>query len=271
MQLTVPPTVAQNFARAKSLFGRNEPVRALEALISAINTYEAAQVLGRARAGVEFSIQECVDACNNHKEIRGLIRKIAKSGTAAIAYAPGEEAKLVSVLNLIRKALAEAENAGKKAAEEEARERKEAQFEAAQKAIQSGEIPKGRALLRRLGEEYGSEPGALASIGSILVAANFPHDAVPYLEQAVADFPRESQAYAMLASCYLDLREHEKAEKLYLAAIKEFGAHPRTLTNLGKLYIQWNKKDKAFDVLRQAVRLDPDNKETADLFAKVDR
>ncbi|SBV95597.1 putative Tetratricopeptide repeat family protein [uncultured delta proteobacterium] len=271
MQLTVPPTVAQNFARAKSLLGRNEPVRALEALVSAINTFEAAEVLGRARAGVEFSIQECVDACNNHKDIRGLIRKIARSDTAAIVYVPGEEAKLVAVLGLIRKALTEAENAGQKAAEEEARTRKEAQFAAAHNAIRNGETPKGRALLRRLGEEYGSEPGALAAIGSILVEANFPHDAVPYLEQAIAAFPRESRAYAMLASCYLDLRELEKAEKLYLAAIKEFGAHPKTLTNLGKLYIQWNKKDKAFDVLRQAVRLDPDNAEIAELYAKVDR
>lgn len=271
MQLTVPPTVAQNFARAKSLLGRNEPVRALEALISAINTFEAAQILGRARAGVEFSIQECVDGCNNHKEIRGLIRKLANSDTAAIAYAPGEEAKLVTVLGLIRKALTEAENAGQQAAEEEARIRKDAQFAAARQAIQDGETPKGRALLRRLGEEYGAEPGALVAIGSILVEANFPHDAVPYLEQAVADFPRESQAYAMLAACYLDLRELEKAEKLYLAAVKEFGAHPKTLTNLGKLYIQWNKKDKAFEVLRQAVRLDPDNAEIAELYAKVDR
>ncbi len=62
MQLTVPPSVTQNFARAKSLLGRNEPVRALEAFISAINAFEAAQIVGRARAGVAFAVNAVLDA-----------------------------------------------------------------------------------------------------------------------------------------------------------------------------------------------------------------
>ena len=271
MQLTVPPTVTQNMARAKSLLARNEPVRALDALLSAINTFESAEVMGRARSGVEISLRECVDLCNNHKEIQRLIRRISKSDKAVIAYTPGEEGKLATVLRLVRKALAESDNAARQAAEEEALEQKKAQFEAARNAIQSGETPKGRALLRRLGEEYGSEPGVLATIGEILIEAGFLLDAVPYLEQSIADFPRESGAYAALASCYKSLRELEKAEKLYLAAIKEFGAHPKTLANLGALYVAWNKRDKAFEVLRQAVRLDPENRELAALFASVDR
>ena len=271
MQLTVPPTVAQNMARTKSLLARNEPVRALESLLSAIHTFESAEVMGRARSGVEISLRECVDACNNHKEIRRLIQTLAKSDKAAIAYTPGEEPKLAGVLRLIHKALAESKNAAQQAAAEEALAQKQAQFDAARQAIRNGETPKGRALLRRLSEEYGAEPGVLASIGTILIEANFLLDAVPYLEQAIADFPRESGAYAALSSCYMSLRELDKAEKLYLAAIREFGAHPRTLTNLGKLYVEWNKRDKAFEVLQQVLRLEPDNEEAAALFAKVDR
>ena len=271
MQLTVPPSVSQNIAKAKKLLDRNETVRALESLISGVSIFEAAQVMSRVRAGVEFAIQECVDACNNHKDIGGLIRTIAQSDKAAIVYRPGEEAKLVAVLNIIRKALIEAEALEQQAAAEKARQQKEAQFAAARQALLNGEMPKGRALLRRIGEEFSAEPGVLALIGNILIEAGFMPDAVPYLEQAIVDFPREKDAYGALASCYMTLREYEKGERLYRVAIKEFGAHPKTLTNLGKLYLQWGKREKAFEVLQQVVRRDPDNKEAAELFAKVSR
>jgi len=271
MQLTVPPTVSQNIARAKKLLERNDVVRALESLILGLNTFEATQVMSRVRVGVEFSIQECVDACNVHKDIRELIQSIAQSDKAVIIYTPGEEAKLVAVLGLVRKALVKAEAQEQQAALERARRQKEMQFAAARQALLQGELPKGRALLRRIGEEYSADLGVLALIGNILIEAGFLADATPYLEQAIADFPREKDAYGALATCYMTLREYEKGEKLYKAAIKEFGAHPRTLTNLGKLYLQWGKREKAFEVLQQVVRRDPDNKEAAELFAKVDR
>ena len=271
MQITVPPNVTQNLARAKSLIGRNEPARALEALIQGIYLYEEAKVLGRGRFVVEAHIRECVNAFNEHSRIRSLIREITRTEGAVIAYTPGQEDKLAAVLGILKKALTESATAAEKAAAESLRERKESMFTSARELLASGETPKARAILRRLAEEFEADPGVLSSVGSILVEAGFLPDAVVYLEQAIADFPRDSAAYSTLATCYLDLRENEKAEKLYLGAIREFGAHPQTLTNLGKLYCNWNKRDKAFDVLKQAVRLDPSNEEAAALFAKVDR
>ena len=271
MQFVVPPSVSQNIARAKSLLGRGEAVRALGALLTAIDLFESAGVVGRARSGTEIALYECVDTCNHNPVIKKLIREIAKSDKAVIAYKPGEEKKLAAVLTLIRKALTEAEAAKAREAEDSHRQRREGLFEEAQKCFQANEAPKARALLRRLGDEFGSEPGILASIGHTLSEAGFLPDAVPYFEQAIADFPRDSGPYSELTNGYLALKEYEKAEKLYLAAIREFGAHPRTLTNLGKLYVTWNKRDKAFEVLNQAIRLDPDNEETQELLAKVNR
>lgn len=271
MQLTVPPTVSQNLARVKSLVARGEPVRAIDALLAAIHTYEDAQVVGRARSGVEFAIQECVDICNNQPQIRKLIRELSRSDKAFIAYAPGEEAKLAGVLRLVRKALDEAEAAKERAAEEEHRLHRESIFTDARAAFQAGEAPKGRALLRRVAEESGAVKGVLEAVADALIEAGFMPDSLPYLEQTVEAFPRESSAYAKLASGYMTLREFEKAEKLYRHAIKEFGAHPKTLLNLGKVYVAWNKRDKAFEVLQQAARLAPEDAEIKELFAKVDR
>lgn len=271
MQLTVPPTVTQNLARVKSLVARGEPVRAIDALLAAIHTFDSAQVLGRARSGVEIAIHECVDICNNQEQVHALLRELAGSDKAAIVYTPGEEGKLANVLRLIRKALDEAEVARDRAAEEALQARREEAFAAAGAAFRAGEAPKGRALLHRISEEFGTQRGVLEAAADLMIEAGFMPDALPYLEGAIEAFPRDSGPYSKLATGYMALREFEKAEKLYRTAIKEFGAHPKTLLNLGKVYIAWNKKDKAFEVLQQAVRQEPDNEEAKELFAKVDR
>lgn len=271
MQLTVPPSVTQNLARVKSLLGRGETIRALDSFLAAIGLFEEAQIVGRARAGAEIVFRECVDLCNRNAQIRNLIKEIAKSDTAVIAYTAGQESQLASVLRILRKGLAEAETAKEQAALAEAENRREAMFAKALEYFSAGEAPKGRAMLRKIGDEFGGEPGILARVGHILAETDFMPDAVPYFEQAITDFPRDSAPYSELAGCYLKLHEYEKAETLYMAAIRTFGAHPRTLTNLGRLYLTWNKRDKAFEALQQAQRHAPESEEIAALLAKAER
>lgn len=271
MQLAVPPSVTQNIARAQSLVKRGEPIRALEALLAALDLFEPAQIVGKARSVAETGIYECVAELNAHTRIKRLIREIAHSDKAAIAYKPGAEDSLAGVLQILHKALAEEDAAKIRAEEDRAGHRKEELFAKGRECLASGEIPRGKAVLRKLGEESGAEPGVLEEIGRILIGAGDIADAVEFLEKAVELFPRAGGAYAALADCYMALRDYRKGEALYLNAIKEFGAHPKTLVNLGRLYIAWNKRDKAFDVLNRAVRQDPSNEEAKELFAKVDR
>ncbi len=269
-QFTAPPSVLQNIARAKNLVRRDDPVRAIDALTAALNLFEPEKILGKARYEIEVNIMECVGELSRHPRVKALLTQISRSATAAIAYAPGEEGRLTPVLAVLRKALAETEAAAARAVEERVEGRKAALLAKGKEHLAAGDMPRGKAALRRLGDEFGTEPGVLAEIGSILVRANLHYDAVEFLEQALEIFPKESGAYAELVNCYLSLREFEKAEALYLKAISQFGRHPRTLVNLGKLYISWNKKDKAFDVLNQAARLDPTNEEAKELRRQVE-
>ena len=270
-QLVVPPVVTQHIARAKSLVKRDEPIRALESLLTALELFEPGKLIGKARSVVEINIFECVTELNAHSRIRALIRETAHSDKAAIAYKGGEENKLASVLKILLKALNDIDTVKAETAKDNLLHRKQDLFAKGKECLASGEAPRGKAALRKLGEEFGSDPGVLQQIGSMLIEAGHQHDAIEFLEQAVEAFPRDSAAYAPLANCYMALHEYEKGETLYLKAIKEFGAHPKTLVNLGKLYIAWNKRDKAFDVLRKAAREDPANEEAQALYAKVDR
>ncbi len=264
-QFSAPLAVPQNVARAKSLVKRDEPVRAIDSLVTALELFEPAKILGKARYEIEVNILECVADLSRHPAVKTLLTQLTRSNTAVIAYTPGEEAKLIPVLKVLRKALAETAAEKIRAEEGKATDRKASLLTKGKEHLAAGEMPKARAVLKRLAEEFGTEPGVLAEIGSILTKANLQYEAVEFLEQALEAFPKESGVYAELVGCYVTLREHEKAEAVYLKAIAQFGRHPRTLINLGKLYLEWNKKDKAFDVLNQAVGLDPKNEEAKKL------
>lgn len=270
-QLTVPASVGQNIARAKSLVKRNEPARAIEALLGALAAFEPQKLVGKARSVAEITIYEAVTELNGHPKIKALIQEVAKSPKAAIAYGPGGEKQLATVLNILLKALTEAEAAKVRAEAEALENRRKTLIDKAEEHMAAKEYPRGKAVLRKLGEEFGSEPDIYAYIGTVLAKADLRDDAVEFLELAVETFPRVPAPYGELVSCYIALREFEKAEKVYMKVLKEFGQHPKTLVNLGKLYISWNRKDKAFEILNKAVRMDPQNEEAAELFAKVDR
>ena len=269
LQLNAPPSVTQNIARAKSYVKRDELVRALDCLLTALELFQPDAIIGKARYVVEVNILECISDLNGHAKIRNLLQSIAKSDKVSIAYAPGSEAKLVPILQILRKALTEMDADKLRAAEEAVRGRKDSLWVKAKSLLAEGETPRGKSVLRQLGDEFGHEPGVLADIGKTLIGAGLQWEAMEFLEQAVENFPRSSGPYADLVACYLEMREYEKAEGLYLKVIKSFGEHPRTLVNLGKLYISWNKKDKAFDVLNKAVSRDPSNEEARELYTKL--
>jgi tetratricopeptide (TPR) repeat protein len=268
-QFTAPPSVIQNIARAKSLVKRDEPVRAIDALIRALELFHPEDIIGKARFEAEVAIQECVNDLSRHPKVYAFLRDLTKSSHAAISYKPGEEAKLLPVLAVLRKALAETEAAGAHAARQKVEDRKMMLLEKGKTHLAVGETPRGKGVLRQLAEEFGTEPGILFEVGSLLAGAKLPYDALEFLEQAVEAFPKDSRPYALLVSLYQELREFEKAEAVYLKVTREFGQHPRTMLNLARLYMAWNKKDKAFEAANQVLRKEPGNAEAREIREKA--
>ena len=263
--------ITQNIARAKNLIKRDEPLRAIEALLAALELLGPEKPAGKSKSAVEAGLTETVAELNAHSGLRQLMRNLTQSDKATIQYKSGGEAKLIGILKILYKALAE--SAAQKEREEEAAQnsRKDSMLAKAREQIEAGELSRGKVTLRKLTEEFGKEPDICANAGYMLIKAGLPQDAVEYLEQAIALFPKAAEVYQELITCYLGLREYEKCEAVYLGVLREFGKHPKTLVNMGKLYIAWKKRNKAFEVLHDAVRKDPDDKEAAELLAKVDR
>ena len=264
----VPQSVGQNLARAKSLLRRDDPMRALDALITGLELYEPTKLMGKVRFEVEVLIQECIGELNRQPMVRKLLESLTKSTKVGIAYAPGQEEKLRALLGIVRKALQETEAAGTRQVEEERQARKDGLRDKGLAYLQAGDAARGKGALRVLGDEFGEESGVLAEIGLWLLEYKLHFEAVEFLEQSMEAFPKESKAYAPAADAYLFLREYEKAEAVYQKAVREFGKHPKTMMNLANLYVLWGKKDKAFETARDVVAKDPQNSEAQAMVDK---
>ena len=224
--------------------------------------------MGKARFETEVLIQECIGELNRQPLVRTLLESLAKSSKVSIAYTPGQEGKLKVLLPIVHKALLESGSAKEREAGEQVLARKNTLREKGLNYLAAGDAARGKAALRVLGDEFGEETGVLAEIGLVLVEHKLYFEAAEFLEQSMEAFPKESRAYAAAADCYLTLREFEKAETVYLNAVKEFGKHPKTMLNLARLYAQWNKKDKAFEAARDVLRKDPENAEAKEMVEK---
>ncbi len=265
-----PQSVTQNIARAKSLLKRDDPIRALEALITGLELYEPAKLMGKVRFELEVLIQECVNELDRQPKVREMIGQLSKTGKGGIKYAPGKEKQLLVLLPILRKGLLEIEKAKERGTQEVRLARQNMLREKGLNCLKIGDAPKGKAALRQLADEFGEESGIHAFVGATLFEYKFYLDAVDFLEHSIEAFPKEPKAYGAATACYAVLLEYEKAEAVYMKAIREFGKHPKTMLNLAKLYIEWNKKDKAYEAARAVVAKDPNNEEAKAIVAKYE-
>lgn len=264
------PVVAHNFARARAQLRRDDTLRALESMLAGLQQFDPQKLPGKARFEVEVLIIECVQELNRQPAIRDLFSLLTQGKAASVPYTPGQERKLLGVVGLVHKALAEKMAAEERGAEEELQKRRESLEQKGRDFLVSGDSPRGKATLRVLTEEFGHEPGVLLDTGELLLEHKLLFEAAETLEQCMELFPKEGKAYALCAQIYLDLREFAKAETVYTRAIKQFGKHPRTLLSLAKLYMAWNKKEEAFTAAAEALKKDPglaEAKEIVDKYA----
>jgi pentatricopeptide repeat protein len=269
MQMTAPPIVSQNIARAKSLVKRQELSRALDCLITALENFTPGNLIGKARYEVEVNLRQCVAEINLNPKVHAFLTALTHSPAPSIPYAPGGEAALLSVLGVLRNALNKMEQAEQQGAQNAHAQRKAELLANGQRLLAEGEGVKGKVELRKLAEEFGKEPGILAQAGSILAEAKMPADAAEFLELALEAFPKEGHVYGALVDCYMSIREYEKAEAVYLKALKNFGMHPRTLVNLAKVYKLSNKRQKAAEAAQRALVLDPGNAEAKEIADSI--
>ncbi|WP_028588576.1 hypothetical protein [Desulfocurvus vexinensis] len=249
--------IRENLARAKAALHKGELTRSIACAIEAARDLDGAQIFGREKFEVEVHLQEYLKEFNRHPDVKSHFSAKNVHVTPYVKYKRGGEAELTRALGGLLDELEHKGRTQEQHADAQRARRKEDMLAGAQASLDARELPKAKALLRRVAEEFGREPGVLADCGQRLLQAELFYEAGEYLEQAVALDPRDSRALAGAVQAYTGAREFPKVEALYKQALQTFGMHPRTLLHMARMYLDWRKNDEAYDCARKAFELDP--------------
>jgi tetratricopeptide (TPR) repeat protein len=268
---TVPASVTQNIARAKASLHKGDAIKAVNSLIAALTLFNPKKVLGKAKYETEILLMECVEDLSRHPRVLDFLKKVNPGKAPRIPYVPGQEEQLSSLLPVVLKALQEHAEEMEQTMEGSRDDRKSSLWLKGTGLLKAGDAPRGKAVLRRLLEEFDDEPGIFAMVGEALYQAKLGPDAVDLLEKAIELEPGDSKSYGYLANIYTETREFPKAEIIYRKALKRFGQHYKTLLNFAKMYKLWNKREEAYTIAMMALKEVPDNPEVQELVKWADR
>lgn len=135
----------------------------------------------------------------------------------------------------------------------------EQQLQSAISAQEHGDLNRAESLLTDLHKKH---PGIFAvdeSLGLLLAGQNRVPEALPLLEAAVREAPRNAAARANLGAAYYNLHRNREALTAFEFAVR---LNPKNLAaqqSLGQIWLELHKPDRAAEAYAAALALDPAN------------
>ena len=91
----------------------------------------------------------------------------------------------------------------------------------------------------------GQDPGPYINLAALLLDQNRPHEAIPYLQRAVAISPQDTRAHEQLGKSYERLAQLPKAQSEYEKAVELTPQNSRLHYMLGHVYQKQGMTEKA--------------------------
>ena len=269
---TIPKEINENMARAKAYLKRKEIIRSLTAAIFALSAYTQVKVVGNAKYMTEVLFYEYAGELSANLLIKEFFAARGITRGPFVIYKPGREQHLVQGLTGLKAAIENANNTQRQHKEEQAQKERKALLEKGLALLYTkGEQAKGRALLRRYIDHYGSEPGVIVGIANHFLKANLPLEAAALFERAMESFPKDPKGFTGAIQAYTAIGDPNKIENTYLLILRTFGGHPNTYLRMSKFYLACNKKDKAYDYAARALAGDKSLSEAQLIMDKIDK
>lgn len=260
----------RNIARAKGSLRKKEYSKAIKAAQLAFAARaDCAGLVGQKRIEVDFSLQEFCTVFSGHQGILELLDHFRIRHRPFISYNRGGAETVITKLDILATRLDDHLRELNQAEFAKIQANKDKWVSKGQACLERGELPLGRSCLRRAAEEFGHEEGVLVTLSEMLLAKDLHGDAAEFLARARKLFPQDNRAYTLGVKAHMEQGEWEKAEAIYLAALKVFGNHAITQLNLARLYVKWNKRDKAWEYARMALEQNPDLTEAQEIMKKT--
>lgn len=241
----------QQLTQVRTLLKNGKHIPAAQALQFALGAVLKNQLLKTERDEFEKLFHTAVDYFANDDLIR-------TQASIKLEYVPGQERMLYDLFKDILEVLSEQ---AVEAAQEHIRQKEElkkARFAQGIADLEAGHLAKGQATLAELVQEYPEDPLMRGSVGEALLKAGIYEPAVEYLTEAIDQKPDMLHLYNSIGIALRRLNRFEVAESYYLRASQYLRKDPNLYFNIGRLYIDWKKWDKAILAANTALKLKPD-------------
>ncbi len=246
----------ENIARAGRDLLKGEMARAVGFICDALKIMIESTIFGKEKFEVEVHLQEFLKEFNTHPDVKAYFAAKNIHNLPYVRFARGEERKLLGALSEVHSDLQEAQSQTAEGAKQRQADEIREALDQGQQLLDSKELPKAKAVLKRLVEKYPKEEGLKTEVGGRLLKASLYFEAGEILEEAIAENPKDSKALSLAVTAYKSAREFSKMEALYKFALKTYGTHPKTLTHMAEMYLEWNKWEDAYNCAKQAYDMD---------------
>lgn len=271
MLKVAPKEMRENIARANGYLRRNEVARSLKTMGAALRQFRGVQIMRAARAELDIQISDFLTALMHHQSMQPLLDPNNTGKPKTIRYQQGKEDALATVLEGLARIMTSEAEAEIKRSQEEKLERKKTLIETGSKFLREGQLAKGRAFLKRVAEEFSGDAGIRIQLAKIFLAFERQQEAAEMYEDSIEHEPREVAGYTGAISTWLEMREYERAEKVFQAVLRTFGGHPNTYGKMAKMYWDWHKRDKAEDMAIRALQGNRQQPDALEVMASLNR
>ncbi len=227
-----------------------KPLPAVSALYEAICAVMRTPLIKSEKEEFSKLITDAVLLLNGDRNLRKVYPLI-------LHYAPGGEKELVdTLLNLLTELQATAvEEAKDIIADKE--QRIEKGLAEGRLLIEEKRYDEARALLEKLAREFPHDADLRAHIAELFISGELFEEAFTYLDEAIELSPDQIRHYNRIGIVLRKLHKYDIAEKYFMRAVDFAKNDPNLYFNLGRVYLDWERWDKAERASRLALRLSP--------------
>lgn len=260
--------MSQELTKARAGLNKvSSDLKSGQLISAAMAVREGARIFGRV-ALIKNEQDELVTLLQKACDVMHYSKDIAAVFPLSIEYTPGKEQALIEIMNQMIGVLEEA-NLEEAIARQKAYQ--EEQLAKGHSELQRGAVDEARRTLGQLSLDYADEAELLLKIGEEFMHASLFEDASKYLELAVHLAPGDAHALNRLGIARRRLRRFDEAEVVYKRALELEASDPNLLFNVGRLYLDWERWEKAEYYANQALTFAPEFSEAAKMASYAER
>jgi len=265
MSTATAKSVKEEISRSIGYARRMMAVKALQCAGKAFEGFaESTMIMGRAKFELEILLADMLRELVLVPEIKALI-------PGSLVFKRGSEKQFALALAAVAMRIEHTQREDEGKAHREQLGRIATAFDKARQALRENSLPMARRVLSASCEQNSGEPDIWTNAAKLLAEAGLHAEAIPFAEKALAINPKDVAAFSLAVEACRAIGELPKAEALLRAALKSFGAHPRTYVSLAKVLYQMSKWDQAYDAARNAYDRDPSLAEAKEILDLTER